>query len=87
MLMLSTLTNVFAVHDGHYNLACVAGVERVGREKVECEREARSLGSLRSRRASRSHSTFPSLPFVRRPRRLITTRSAITRLPGHYQSK
>ena len=26
--MLSTLTNVFAVPDGHYNLACVAGVER-----------------------------------------------------------
>ena len=54
--------------------------------EVECEREARSLGARRERtsslrapndRASRSHPTFrarfqlfPSLPFVRRPRRL-----------------
>ena len=39
-------------------VACVAGVQRGGRGKVECEREARSLGD----RASRSHSTSPLPP-------------------------
>ena len=63
----------------------MAGVQRGGRGKVECEREARreheaqSLGArlgtpvpyrAPNDRASRSHSTSPSLPFVRRPRRL-----------------
>ena len=32
------------------SLACVAGVQRGGRGKVECEREARPLGSRRPRR-------------------------------------
>ena len=47
--------------------ACVAGVQKGGREEVEFEREARSLGP----RASRSNLTSPSLPFVRWLRRNI----------------
>ena len=52
-------------------IACVAGVQRGGRRKVECEREARSLGARRERptiplrariQLSRSHSTFPLPP-------------------------
>ena len=57
-------------------LACVAGVQRGGREEVECEREARSLGA-RWRSVPYKRPTIalraripPSLPFVHRPRRL-----------------
>ena len=43
-------------------------------KRDESATKARSLGARRERapndRASRSHSTSPSLPFVRRPRRL-----------------
>ena len=53
-------------------VACVAGVQRGGRGKVECEREARSLGATIARRALvalRARIQLPpSLPFVRRPR-------------------
>ena len=59
-------------------LVCVAGVQRGGRGKLNasaqrdrCPYERPTIAlSSRSRRASRSHSTSPSLPFVRRPRRL-----------------
>ena len=56
-------------------LTSLRGRRTKGREGgVECEHEARSLGfrSLRdpNDRASRSHSTPTSLPFVGRPRRL-----------------
>ena len=45
----------------------VAGVQRGGRGEVECEHEARSLGLV----ALRARILLPpSLPFVRRPRRL-----------------
>ena len=45
------------------NLACVAGVQRGGRGEAECERPTIAL---RAR-----IQLPPSLPFVRRPRRLI----------------
>ena len=58
-------------------LACVAGVQRGGRGGgggVECEREAQSLGSRTYEIptiALRARILLPpSLPFVRRPRRL-----------------
>ena len=61
--------------EGERGLTSLRGWRTKGREGgVECEHEARSLGfrSLRdpNDRASRSHSTPTSLPFVRRPRRL-----------------
>ena len=66
-----------------FKIACVAGVQRGGRGKVECEREARreregrSLGSHRDPYeiptiALRARIQLPpSLRFVRRPRRLV----------------
>ena len=39
--------NLFCARKARKNLACVAGVQRGGRGEVECEREARSLGSRR----------------------------------------
>ena len=62
-------------------LACVAGVQRGGRGKLNASakrdrwalvgNELVGYDRAPNDRASRSHSTSPSLPFVRRPRRLF----------------
>ena len=62
-------------------IACVTGVQRRGRGEVECEREARWLGlvALRAR-----IQLPPSLPFVRRPRKLPKQGKSPTRTEMSY---
>ena len=73
-------------------LACVAGVQRGGRGEVECEREARrelNASAKRALVALRARIQLPpSLPFIRRPRRLcLNSTSAYCLLVVSGQAK